>query len=274
MKRICLRLPRASVRGLAAVLSLLCITACQTAVGQTTAAVFRVMSYNIHHAEGLDRKVDVQRIADLIKREEADLVALQEVDRGVERTAKRNLPAEFAALTGMTCIFSNNYHFQGGEYGNAVLTRFPVTQWTNSHYKMLRPGEQRGILQLVLNVRGHDLVFMDTHIDFRGDDTERLMNTAEIKELLQEYRGRPTILCGDFNDTPTSRTHEKLAELFTDTWTAIGKGDGFTIPAEKPRKRIDYIWISKDGSIVPLKMWVPESEASDHRPVVAELRFK
>jgi len=53
----------------------------------------------------------------------------------------------------MTCIFSNNYNFQGGEYGNAVLTRYQVKGWTNTHYKMLRPGEQRGILQLKLDVR-------------------------------------------------------------------------------------------------------------------------
>src|SRR5512136_2750485 len=87
---------------------------------------FRVMSYNIHHGEGLDGKVDLQRIAELIKRERADLVGLQEVDKGTARTGRRDFPAELAALTGMTCVFSNNYPYQGGEYGNALLTRFPV----------------------------------------------------------------------------------------------------------------------------------------------------
>ena len=184
----------------------------QNASGQDSLRKFRVMTYNIHHGAGLDRKVDLQRIADLIKQEQADIVALQEVDKGVERTARRDCPAELAALTGMTCVFSNNYHFQGGEYGNAVLTRFPVKRWTNRHYQMLRPGEQRGLLQIVLDVHGRELVFMDTHIDYRGDDTERLQNAAEILEAMKAYSGRPMILCGDFNDTPGSRTHQKLAQ--------------------------------------------------------------
>jgi endonuclease/exonuclease/phosphatase family metal-dependent hydrolase len=163
-------------------------TGCRSASDQTGAATgktFRVMSYNIHHGEGLDGKVDLLRIAELIKREGAEIVALQEVDKGVERTARRDLPEELAALTGMTCVFSNNYHYQGGEYGNAVLTKFPVVRWTNRHYKMLRPGEQRGILQLVLTIHGREVVFMNTHIDYRPDDAERWSNVAEIEEIVK-----------------------------------------------------------------------------------------
>ena len=81
------------------------------------------------------------------------------------------------------------------------------------------------------------------------------------------------ILTGDFNDVPGSRTYEKLAALFMDSWKVAGAGPGLTIPAESPKKRIDYIWISKGSLINPLKMWVPESRASDHLPVVAEIGF-
>lgn len=247
------------------------------------------MTYNIHHGEGLDGKVDLLRIAELIKREQADIVALQEVDKGVERTARRDFPEELTALAGMTCVFSNNYHYQGGEYGNAVLTRFPVVRWTNRHYRMLQPGEQRGILQLLLNVHGCEIVFMNTHIDYRPEDSERWSNVAEIEGLLKQgpltrpsdtlarFRAEgagvkrwPIILCGDFNDTPQSRVCRRLSETFDDIWVRVGQGDGFTIPAAKPRKRIDYIWISKDESLTPRKVWVPQSDASDHLPVVAE----
>ena len=232
------------------------------------------MTYNIHHGAGVDGRVDFQRIADLIKREQADIVALQEVDKGVQRTARRDCPAELAALTGMTCVFSNNFHFQGGEYGNAVLTRFPIKRWTNRHYQMLRPGEQRGLLQVELDVHGRELVFLNTHIDYRPDDDERLLNAAEMLEVIQAYRGQPIILCGDFNDTPGSRTHQKLAQAFADTWAAAGTADGFTIPAEQPRKRIDYIWLAKESPIDVLRLWVPQSEASDHLPVVGEFRLR
>ncbi len=84
--------------------------------------------------------------------------------------------------------------------------------------------------------------------------------------------GVPIILCGDFNDVPASRVCRRLSETFDDAWTLAGQGDGFTIPSDKPRKRIDYIWISRNHSLLPLKAWVPQSEASDHRPVVVELK--
>lgn len=258
-----------------AVLASLClVVGCGSPHEPKQPVQFRVMTYNIHHGEGLDGKVDLLRIAQLIKEQGADIVALQEVDKGVERTARRDLPAELAALTGMTCVFSNNFHHQGGEYGNAVLTKFPVKRWTNLHYQMLRPGEQRGILQLVLDVRGREVVFLNTHIDYRGDDSERWVNVGEIEGLAKQYQGKPIIMCGDFNDTPESRVCRRLSQTFEDTWALIGKGDGWTIPVEAPRKRIDYLWISKDKSLTPLKVWVPKSEASDHLPVVAEFELR
>ncbi len=246
---------------------------CQATPPAKPDATFRVMTYNLHHGEGVDGKVDLARIANLILRERADIVALQEVDKGTERTARRDLGSELAALTGLTCVFSNNYSFQGGEYGNAILSRFPVKQATNTFYRKVNETEQRGLLQVILAVHGRELVFLATHIDHRRDDAARWSNVGEIENLVKHYDSRPLILCGDFNDVPSSRICRRLSESFDDSWARVGQGEGFTIPAEKPNRRIDYIWISRTSSLAPLKVWVPESEASDHRPVVAELRW-
>jgi endonuclease/exonuclease/phosphatase (EEP) superfamily protein YafD len=86
--------------------------------------------------------------------------------------------------------------------------------------------------------------------------------------------GTSVILCGDFNDTPGSRTHRKMKEILDDTWELIGSGEGLTFSADKPHKRIDYIWISRGESLRPLKMWVPQSDGSDHLPVVAEFELR
>jgi endonuclease/exonuclease/phosphatase family metal-dependent hydrolase len=233
-------------------------------------AAFRVMTYNIHHGEGLDRQVDLSRIAEVIQRERADIVALQEVDRGVARTRRRDLPAELAALTGMSCVFSNNYDYQGGEYGNAVLTRFPILGATNLHYRMLRDGEQRGLLQLRLQVAGRELIFMNTHIDYRADDSERLLNVQEIETVAQYYAGKPVIMCGDFNDNPGSRTHRRLKQSFDDAWELAGQGRGLSYPAGGPKKRIDYVWVSKSSSLRPRSAAVISTSASDHLPVLIE----
>lgn len=237
-------------------------------------ATFRVLTYNIHHAEGLDGKLDVERIAAVITNSGADLVALQEVDRGVTRTQGRDLPAELARLTGLTAVFSNNYAFQGGEYGNAILSRFPLLSVTNTHYRMVRPGEQRGLLQAVVRVAGRELNFGVTHIDHRADDTERLTNIFDIHGLRAAAPAIPWLLCGDFNDTPGSRTHTRMKEHFTDAWEIVGQGDGFTIPSDRPRKRIDYQWLSADAPLKPVKAWVPTTTASDHLPLVVEWQWQ
>jgi endonuclease/exonuclease/phosphatase family metal-dependent hydrolase len=250
------------------------LSGCASAQKTNQPTTLRVMTYNIHHGAGLDGKVDLLRIAQLIKENGADIVALQEVDRNLPRTSRRDFPEELAALTGMTAVFSNNYAFDGGEYGNAVLTKFPVKRWTNLHFKMLRPAEQRGILQLVLDVGGREVVFMNTHIDYRPDDAERWENVGEIEELKKKYGNRPIIMCGDFNAMPDSRVCQRIAESFDDAWVHAGKGDGFTIPVENPQRRIDYIWISKGKALTPKKISVLQSDASDHLPVIAELELK
>lgn len=232
------------------------------------------MTYNIHHGEGLDGKVDLVRIAELIKRERADIVALQEVDKGVTRTQQRDLAGELAKLTGMTGVFSNNFHYQGGEYGNAVLTRFPVLATQNTHYQMLRTNEQRGLLELTLKVHGREVVLLNTHLDFRHDDAERLLNLIKIREVVNAHAGQPVILCGDFNDTPASRTYSRLKLFLNDAWAMVGQGEGWTFSADHPQRRIDYVWLSPTESLKPVKAWVPTSNASDHLPLLVEMELR
>lgn len=254
-------------------LAIVLLPAVATLIAQSSGDTFRVMTYNIHHGEGLDGRVDLERIARLITNAGADLVGLQEVDRGCERTQKRDLPAELAKLTGMHVHFEKNIDYQGGEYGNAVLTKFPIKSAKNTHFEMLRPGEQRGVLQLVLDVRGRDVLFLNTHLNYGADDAERLSNARELKQMVAAAGTMPVILCGDFNARPESRTIEEFATFLTDAWTLAGTGNGYTIPVTKPARRIDYIWISKE-SIVPQKLEVLHSEASDHLPIVAALRLR
>lgn len=233
----------------------------------------RVLCYNIHHGEGLDGKLDLERIARLIIEQKADIVALQEVDRQMERTQKRDLPAELAKLTGLTAHFERNLAIQGGEYGNAVLTRFPIKRAKNTHLPVVNAGEQRGVLQLVLDVRGREVLFMNTHLDHRRDEAEKLLGADELVKIVRAAGDMPVILCGDFNTVPTSQTYAKIKAVLTDSWEVVGRGDGFTIPVLKPARRIDYIWVSR-LTVEPLKMEVLHSEASDHLPIVAELRLK
>lgn len=247
---------------------------CAAAKQPPAPVVFRAMSFNIHHGEGLDGKVDLERIARCILDQKADLVAVQEVDKGVRRTQGRDFPSELARLTGMTCVFSNNYAFQGGEYGNAILSRFPILSATNLHYRMLRAGEQRGLLQTQVQVGGHRLWFLATHIDYRPDDAERLANVAEMAKCPAVTSGGPFLIAGDFNDQPGSRTHAGMLAFAQDAWLVAGQGDGFTIPANSPRSRIDYLWLPRGPRLTVKRIWVVPSDASDHLPLVGEFELR
>ena len=242
----------------------------------TVAAVkrsIRVMTFNIHHGEGVDGKIDLNRIAKVILSQKADIVALQEVDRTVERTAWRDLIAELAALTGMNHAFGKNIDYQGGDYGNAILSRFPIMKQQNHLFRMVLPGEQRGLLQVVLQVEGKLLVLLNTHLDHRRDDGDRLSNIDEIEQILGKYKGLPVILCGDFNDTPDSPTLRKVEKIFVDSWRHGGKGEGFSYSSTEPQKRIDYVFVKKGKALAPGRAWVAVSNASDHLPVIVEFKL-
>jgi len=259
---------------------------CPPINSQTKNNRIRIMTYNIHHGEGIDGKVDVERIAKLIDSLKVDLVALQEVDRGVERTKKIDIMKILSDKTGLNYSFFKNIDYQGGEYGNGILSRFPIVKQDNLHYKMIREGEQRGLLQTIVKIDEDEIAYMNTHIDYRQDDTERVMNVEEIRDLVKtKYNEFPMIICGDFNDLPESRTHVLMKENFVDIWELKGEGDGFTYPTENPEKRIDYIFFRlpevKTGKndkgkfkLNPLFIEVIESTASDHLPLVSDFEIE
>jgi endonuclease/exonuclease/phosphatase family metal-dependent hydrolase len=240
----------------------------------------KAMTYNIHHGEGIDGKIDIDRIAELILQNNIDVAALQEVDKGVERTNKIDIMHLLSEKTGMNFYFDKNIDYQDGEYGNGILSRYPIIQSRNFHYTMIREGEQRGLLQCVINFHEIEIAILNTHIDYREDDTERLKNVEEIKQVIANYSELPIILCGDFNDLPGSRTHNSLKETFIDVWEECGDSEGFTYHAEKPSKRIDYIFLlnindneTKNIELKPINVEIINSISSDHLPLITEFEL-
>jgi len=244
---------------------------CRTAPAVHAPQTLRILTYNIHHGEGVDGRLDVERIARLINEQRPDLVALQEVDRGVARTQGRDLPAELARLTHLRVVFGKNFDHQGGDYGNAILSRHPVTASTNRHYRMLRDGEQRGLLVASIEVRGVTLTFMSTHLDYRPDPAERLSNIAELKAALAGQPDQLAIVAGDFNDHPGGAAHRAMKEAFTDAWEQAGEGSGFTFSSTRPKSRIDYVYVRPVGTWRVTRAEVLAGEASDHLPLLVEL---
>lgn len=238
---------------------------------QDKAVTLRVLSYNIHHGEGVDRKLDLKRIANVILSMKPDIVALQEVDRKVKRTNGVDQPSELAKLTGMKVIFGPNIELQGGDYGNALLSRLPVILHKNHKLPSFENGEQRGVLEVELRVSATEsLLILVTHLDHRRDHRERLASAKVINSLIDKRRDQPAILAGDLNDVPDSATLKEIGKQ----WWRTNKVISPTVPVKKPDRQIDFILYRPVGrwKVVETKV-LEEAVASDHRAIFAEFQM-
>lgn len=236
----------------------------------------RVLSYNIHHANPPSRPgvIDMQAIADVIKAQEPHLVALQEVDVYTGRSGKTLHQAEeLGRLTGMRAYFAKAINYDGGEYGVAILSKFPL-EGAQGHPLPTAEGtggEPRILMTALVTLPGGKKIrFASTHLDAQRADTNRVLQIARILELL---RGEtlPVVIAGDFNAEPSSRVIGKLDSEFTRTCLT---GCGYTIPVTTPTKTIDFIAYKGAGAFeVKEHVVIDEKYASDHLPVKAVLKL-
>ncbi|PQO33794.1 endonuclease/exonuclease/phosphatase family protein [Blastopirellula marina] len=232
----------------------------------------RVVSYNIHHAEGTDAKLNLPRIAKVIAAANPDIVALQEVDQKVKRTGQVDQVAELAKLTKMNSVFGGNIPLQGGWYGNAVMTRYASLSMTNHPLPQLGPGEKRGVIEADITIPGLDqpLKFLATHFDHHRDDAERIASAKKIQKLAEGWKDRPALFAGDLNATPESES----IKLITQDWTSANQKNLNTIPSQKPNRQIDYILYRPASGWKVIEFQVlDEPVASDHRGILAVLEW-
>jgi len=231
------------------------------------------MSFNIHHGVGIDGLLDLDRIAATVTASGAEVVGLQEVDRHfAERSNFVDQATYLAEVLGMSVVFGANldldppeYGLPRRQYGNAILTSFPITSWSNTLLPLLPGGEQRGLLQATLDVGGTPLNAYSTHLQHDSQEARLAQVDAITAELATSDAS--VLLLGDLNATPESPEIEAMVEELTDTWVEAGVGDGYTYSTTNPSVRIDYVLTSTD--IATRTAAVVTSDGSDHLPVVA-----
>ncbi|MCK5863022.1 MAG: endonuclease/exonuclease/phosphatase family protein, partial [Candidatus Hydrogenedentes bacterium] len=157
-----------------------------------------IITYNIHHGEGLDGKIDINRIATLIKASDPHIVCLQEVDCNLPRSNYIDMPEFFAEKLGMHVVFESNYQFAGGDYGNATLSKLPIITSRNIALPNPISAEPRGCLLVTVKWNGISIDIMNTHLGLNGQ--ERL---AQAEALVKELSENPVILAGDMNENAT-----------------------------------------------------------------------
>ena len=250
-----------------------------TAVSPTNhPADITVLCYNIHHANPPSKPglIDITAIANVIKQQQPDVVALQEVDVHTSRSGSDVHQAEeLGRLTGMTAYFAKAIDYGGGEYGVAILSKLPMENMKNIPLPTedATNGEHRTLATAVLTLPGdRKIVFANTHLDAQSNDTNRQLQMKKILEVLKQET-LPVILAGDLNAVPSSDVIRQLDSYFTQS--CMGGGCPFTVPVVKPNKTIDYIAYAPAGKFTVVShAVVPEEYASDHRPVKASFRLK
>lgn len=275
--RLCVLLR--GVKGGVASLALLTLSLLMSdAAAADQPGLVRVLCYNIHYGQGNDGKYDVARLADVIRRTKPDLVALQEVDVGVRRSGQVHEAQRLAELTGLAVRFGPTQHYEGGLFGNAVLSRFPILDvviqplpYTESTPE--RTTYPRGAIAVTVEgPTGKPLRFISTHFQHNVAE-DRLAEAKAINRLFaNDESALPTILAGDMNALPDS---EPIGELLRKWTNAIDEEAAPTAPATKPRSRIDYIFFRSNGELTMVETSVvPEAMASDHRPVFGVFQVK
>ncbi|MBR4204289.1 MAG: endonuclease/exonuclease/phosphatase family protein [Clostridia bacterium] len=236
-----------------------------------------VMTYNIQH--GLVYRsdpptIDLSAAAAVIRESGADFVGLNEV-RGRGVRADYTAQAEtMAALLGWHCFFGKSIDVSGpNPYGNAVLSRFPITETRVCHIpdpkesERDRRFEHRSVTRAVISLPEGSGAFTVFSSHFGLSKAER-RNAAETVLALAEREENPFAIMGDFNTDPTDPV---LAPLFERYDEAGAYCPGYTFPSDRPSCRIDYLFCSPDTRIESARV-IP-AEASDHRPVLAEISF-
>jgi len=245
-------------------------------------STFKVLVYNVHAGKDAGGKDNLQRVADVVREVDADVVLLQEVDKGARRSGGVDQPSEYAKRTGYHVAFGRSLDYDGGEYGIAMLSRWPIRRDSAIHLPVDPPQERSGgsheariAMSALIDAPFGELTLFNTHIDASGDDRWRLQEIRTIEQLAQSAirAGKKRVLFGgDFNSTPESAVQTQLrVNGFRDSWQRCGRGDGFSYPADTSRKRIDYLFLLAGVECTEAR--VVDTQASDHRPVLFTLRL-
>lgn len=240
----------------------------------------KVMTYNI--AAGANNfKVDLKKTAETIKKINPDIIGIQEVDKLTGRSGKIDQGKILAELTGYNIIYGKAIDHDGGEYGIAILTKHQVK---DSHQISLPSiDEQRIALITTIDVPNFPapITYINTHLDWHENPTERMNQIYAIDEHQLDIRGIK-ILGGDFNDTKESNVIKQLGRYWESvipenmdnrTWPAVNPEVGidniFTNKAQKWNVKT-YIPNSDNSSVVDQVEW---DKVSDHLPVISVLEL-
>ncbi|WP_340110877.1 endonuclease/exonuclease/phosphatase family protein [Maribellus mangrovi] len=231
----------------------------------------RVLTFNILHGATTNGSFDLDKIASVIEATNPDLVAMQEVDFKTRRAKNYDLVTELGWRTKMAPLFGIAMPYDGGSYGEGILTKMPILKSENVALPHSPGNEPRAALSVLVQLKSGDTIrFIGTHLEHQKASTDRIDQVKKINAVFADS-SYPSILAGDLNATPESQAIRILKEFWTDSAEA---NPAPTYSSEKPEKKIDYILYR------PANRWevietqvICDTIASDHCAVLSVLKL-
>lgn len=240
-------------------------TLCICMLGGVDMDLVRVLTYNIRHGKGMDEKVSLKRIKEVLFSSRVHLCGLQEVDKHNPRSYLVHQAKVLARRCRMNYVFGANVKAVFTGYGNAILSLNRIIDYNN--YQLPGTGEKRGLLRSVILVGGQKINFYTTHLGL--NEQQRVQQVEYILDVVSQNPG-PTIIAGDFNEEPDGQGVSLLLKESTLINCLPPQGGLIpTFPSNSPKKHIDFIFASPNFKVMSAK--AINTQASDHLPYLVEL---
>jgi len=241
------------------------------AAGQTEH--LRVMTYNVHGCRGMDGHLSCERIARVIAAARPDIVCLQELDVGRPRSGGIDQAHRIARALEMDMHFHAAMRVEEEQYGNAVLTPWPMRVLRAGRLDGPATAEPRGAIKVEITTGNGPVIVVATHLGLGPQERRRQARALVSDGWLDVPGDRPLILCGDFNTLPGSPIHRLFARRLPDAQRSGPGRPRPTFPGRLPSARIDHVFV--DPRLGVTNVTVPRSAlaqaASDHLPLVVDL---
>ncbi len=217
----------------------------------------KIVSYNIHSGLDKDMFPTLFDIIDFLKKCDADIICLQEVNE----CAKVGFQvSSLKEELGMNSHFGANVVNVNSNYGLVTYSKYKIIK--QNHIYLSSLNEQRGILHTVINVRGKRVNIINVHLG--TDKTEQKNQIKELQDFIDSMGDERYIIAGDFNSEDI-----KLGENCIDVADELNKSN--TLTFSLGIERIDYMFVSKN--IIPIQYRVIIKKLSDHYPIIAKLKI-
>ena len=241
------------------------LVTCNSLMSQSvdSSRIVKVLSFNILHGATTAGDFNLDNIAKVIIETDPDLVALQEVDFLTNRAKKYDLVTELAWRTKMAPLFARAMPYDGGEYGEGILSKWSFVSTRNIPLPYTPGNEPRAAAEVVVVLPSSDTIaFVGTHLDHLRDEKDRIAQALRINEVFFSNK-YPTIMAGDLNARPESNTISILKEVWTVSDIKINPSP--TFPSIDPKRKIDYVmyYPSDRWRVLETKV-IQDSIASDH----------